>query len=287
MVFRGVVLSLLIVSTSVGAPNKQAITAHDAQQSEADQRGTQASPLIVKVEGDKSPQQVAAQNKKRDDLDTADKSHMFWLTVAIAFAGFCQAFIAGVQAFIYYRQAGLMSEGLKLSAKSVDSLMSSERAWLLINPEHWDNQGELQGPFQNTTGARFSLAIKNVGKTPAHLVASSFKYVLLDDLAELSPTPQYPSASDEGGRILMPNDSYSQMVELEGWAPEDLGPLITDIQQRKKVLFAYGYIQYRDNFQRMHECRVGLVYDLLYLTGRVTPQMRKKRGGPPSYNRAT
>jgi hypothetical protein len=185
----------------------------------------------------------------------------------------------------------LQTKATQLSAEAArtnaDALITAERAWLLIAPTEWNPKMETLGSAAQTQFQKFPVAVKNVGKTPAHISAFAMRYLVLNSLSELQDEPDYPSPTLYSGRLLVPQDSYAETVCLEGWEQSKLGELSQLLSFQKKLLYAYGFIKYKDDFGKDHETRVGYAFEYFHVNMALRPSFKKRQAGPPLYNRAT
>jgi hypothetical protein len=135
----------------------------------------------------------------------------------------------------------------------------------------------------------FGAAIKNCGKTPAHVLEAALHYFLLDrnEFDSLSNEPKFQFISREG-LLLVPQDSFGEDVLLNS---KNRGSLdMSDagqIGRGEKILFFYGSVKYRDAFGKERETRVGYEY-YFPQGGNVRHEKRKfRRIGKSAYNKAT
>lgn len=165
--------------------------------------------------------------------------------------------------------------------KQITAQRTSERAWVIISPEHWT-------PTLVFNQNVFEVSIKNVGRTPAHLTKLAHRYIKLDktQLENLSKEPDYGPIESLGSVILVPEDSLSATAPLEP-SPMLTNQDIQSIHNSQSFLYFYAYIEYRDAFGENHETRVGLVYPFPQPALMTYGPRIFQRSGPPSYNRAT
>src|SRR5579872_250267 len=136
---------------------------------------------------------------------------------------------------------------------SAEALMNAERAWVVAKPTNWNPQ--IQVTTLSTAGSvkrnAFSVNFKNVGKTPARLVETSMKYVILEGpIEELPMEPQYETPSSHEGMILPPHDEASEdrFGAVAFLQPNALffSEGYEKLLDQKTFLYAYGFISYRD-----------------------------------------
>ena len=269
LLFAGVALS--------PAQNKTHLTGSQAEQRQAAQEpGSPISPLKPIIQDDKSePAGGKNQENRSDDrepriyrVQNVDPQwHFwlpFWLNLVIAIVGL----VTVVAVFGQLR-----------------ALIVSQRAWVIFTPDVFDAQKETFGTAAKKDLNQTSLALKNVGPTPAHIVSVSLRYVQLPSLVVLPLFPNYAEPRDRSGLLLVPADSTNELASLEGLEGNSASDFIPKLADRSIVLYVFGYVQYRDSFNRFRETRVGYVFEYLHLP--VGSKRIAHRAGPPGYNRAT
>jgi hypothetical protein len=298
------------------------------------------------------PQTSEGRNKKAEDPPSD-----WWLIIpTIAIAG-----AAGVQLWIYHRQANYMRRGLrisirqarisnkslretknaikiavasanaaidnattaektleeikaqgKLTAKSVDAVIlganaaqqsanaakdsalavvNGQRAWVVVQPAHL--APKLVPAIPGMVGAiehMFCYRIWNAGKATATDVKAFGWYVIVDSLDELPVLPEYGVFQQFPNGVLIPTDKPH--TELTLWSCEKLRPNpilwqsdIDDIENRKKFLFAYGKVTYKNGVGADSFTAFGFVYHAA-MDGDWKPK-GFLHAGPPEYNKAT
>jgi hypothetical protein len=172
--------------------------------------------------------------------------------------------------------------------KQVTAQRTGERAWIIISPEEWKpilhvDQSGIPAP-RNV----FRAAIKNVGRTPAHLTKIANRYIKLDksQFENLSKEPDYGTMELLESEILVPEDSLSTTVPLEP-SPILTAQEIQSIRTANSFLYFYACIEYTDAFGENHETRVGLVYHFPQADLMTYERRMFQRSGPLAYNRAT
>jgi len=162
---------------------------------------------------------------------------------------------------------------------------TAERAWIIIRPKNWSpdllsTQSSVPAP-----GNVFQAAIKNVGRTPAHLTEIAAHYVMLDKshFDKLQKKPNYGPPKPLGGMSLVPQESYSETFPLEP-RPSLTDEEIQSIQAGNRFLYFYACIEYKDDFGKPHETRIGFKYHFPK-SGELSDEgARFRRDGPSAYN---
>lgn len=166
-----------------------------------------------------------------------------------------------------------------------------ERAWIikegLSSPAGLDN---FSPTYINPAQMRVTLALKNNGRTPAKITESSASFELVDAEGGLPDSPLYrPEASSskypKGGLIVVPNDVVTVDIDYadgkKRFEPADFQKLRDGL----KVLAIWGFVAYRDAFERPHK----LCFCYLYKPRKEANVWRGefKLDGPSGYNRHT
>jgi hypothetical protein len=164
----------------------------------------------------------------------------------------------------------------------VKALIVAQRAWVILTPDVFNSKKETYGAAPSLQPMSFD--IKNVGPTPANIISVSLRYILLENLGELPDKPIYAEPKSRVGLLLVPTDSANELVALE-YGTLSQAALISKLIDGTRIPYAYGYVRYKDSFNRKRETRVGYVFEYLNLP--LSAGRRPKRAGPPAYNAAT
>lgn len=236
----------------------QAQTPSKQQPTEADKRGTEQSPLIIKTINPPKTQAEADQERKEHE----DKSSQDWWLVR--FTGFL-ACVAFLQLVTFVFQAIYLYKGFEATAKaanaadaSAKALTASERAYLFVTiimktPDAENIAGIADKEPQYNEGI-VKLIVTNHGKTPAILTA-------------------YPYTTE----VLTSNEIDKKIDKLtsddiETWVP--FGPVVIDsntalkewstgffindkkwrqISMEEAFLACIGCLHYQDIFGKTHK----------------------------------
>jgi hypothetical protein len=164
---------------------------------------------------------------------------------------------------------------------------TAKRAWMIITPdkpEDWEPILLPEQPGVPATLNVFRAAMKNVGRTPAHVTKIAARYINLDksEFENLPEEPDYRTKESLESMLLVPGDSFPKAVPL--WPNSRLTTEeIASIRTAKSFLYFYACIEYRA-LGKKRETRVGFIYPFPPGTSYETPRFR--RSGPPAYNRA-
>jgi hypothetical protein len=180
------------------------------------------------------------------------------------------------------------AESAKIADRQVRAQITSERAWLVISPIRWDpplfwkQAGDPSIPL-NT----FDFEIRNVGRTPAHVISIAMIYYNMGraELDNLPENPEYRPPESMEGTIIVPDDAI-KLTEPLNPNPVLEHQEVESIRANKRVLYFYARVEYADAFGESHETRVGYVY--YFPQGPVRlEEPAFKQAGPSAYNRAT
>ena len=146
-------------------------TANPAHPSASDQRGTEHSPVIVKVlPSDDEKQKAAAEAKREEQKAANDESlanfteRLFWATVALSFIAACQLFVFGWQGIQLKRAVDLANR----------EFIASHRPRIVIRePKILLARGKDNTPIIN-------YVLENCGETGAHIVESALEDVFIE-----------------------------------------------------------------------------------------------------------
>ena len=159
---------------------------------------------------------------------------------------------------------------------------------MIITPDKPEGWEPMLPPEQPGVPARlnvFRAAMKNVGRTPAHVTKIAARYINLDksEFEKLPEEPDYGRKESLESMLLVPGDSFPKAVPL--WPKSSLTTEeIESIRTAKSFLYFYACIEYRA-LGKKRETRVGFIYPFPPGASYGTPGFR--RSGPPAYNRAT
>jgi hypothetical protein len=251
---------------------KQTAPENSPQNTDQDKRGTEDSPLTVKLLNTGKSEPEAAQEAQRiKEQTTRERWATNWsigLTAALVFAAFLQFSGLIGQIFVYRKQAGIMQKALGATTKAADAardgadaakqaarvseaaLTRLERPYLFIANIELDIVPLAHlTPFQVNGEPvveilRIDVSLINHGKTAALVQRMSGCLRIFEQLPAI---PEYDPA--RGGLLVIP--------------PEQMGPRqpfsveITEDEHRRwqsneVSLFFIGYVIYDDYFDMQH-----------------------------------
>jgi hypothetical protein len=184
-----------------------------------------------------------------------------WLDYAFVVFSALLVLVGGFQVIWLRKTMRATKESADAAKASAEALMSSERPWLMLDP--FDPLELVAMPVSGPVTANgTTIRYGNYGKTPAWLVESAVRFVK-------ERTKNIPAPLDYGEITRPP----SELAVLPGkgsnpiWCClEPNGCLseneIQSIERQELFLFLFGFIKYRDTFDRSHETRFCFRYDV-------------------------
>jgi hypothetical protein len=200
---------------------------HTAQQQPAtNQRGTQDSPVFVKIIPNPKTQEETA----NDAQDYKDKStnevnlvkftgRLFWATFFLAVIGVFQLFVFGLQA-----------HRLK---QTIEAARMENRPWVLL-------ARETTVPVDPPYRWDFAAVVKNYGKTPAAITSLHIEQSLGNSDQNPPATSVFDRVRTFDPFVIPPHEPIEQVMKLpEPWAKDD-------VIAEKRFLWLCGLIQYSE-----------------------------------------
>jgi hypothetical protein len=205
--------------------DEQSPTAKDKKQSETDQRGTDISPLIVKIQNPNEAQQKANQEAENNERRLADKD-MFKIGVASIIVGAAQAIFLFIT-FLVIAYVGVFQL----------------RAY--INPTLRKIQ-----KFSLTERIIISIKLKNDGETPAHAMeVQAVIFVGALPLADDAKLHEPKEPEGLGRHSTMTLFSRGETI-IDVVADDVLTPIeITALKAKIWVIYIAGEVRYKDVFR--------------------------------------
>ncbi len=265
---------------------------------------------MIEIKHATEDQTETAKNKAKDQGDDDVKRWGIWLTVAIAVAAFLQ--FGGIvgQICVYRKQSKLMLAGLRVSKKSANAafqssanVMNSQRAWVTVAIEQQTAWAEISVNFERhdwTSG--LALSFKNCGDTPARIMDTYIRTEVVECINKnvVPMAPQLPISPDYSkpgysiispGHLMVPRQRHRFLVTINRAI---LGDDFAEWRVQQKVLCVFGFVSYRDVFEKDHVTRFCCVYQISRLGGYLTDSDGKSlfppgfvMDGPDEYNEAT
>jgi hypothetical protein len=266
-------ITLMMVPLSLASQQPKS---KSQQTAPADQRGTQESPLVVKVlPAIKTPEEAAREKKDREDK-TENDGNLVKLTGVLAFVGFCQLLVYGYQAKKLretVESAGEQSEAMERhiaeaarSASAMEAIGTTieegnrmiMRAYLTVTVGAALYQ-ERRGPGQSDLKFEARPNLVNTGATPARHVRTRSKAAIVtipipEDFAY--PLPENPVKPGFGG-VLGAHQSNIIFAGLDDFVPDEEVPSIK--QGVTQALCTWGTVTYEDIFGAPHITKFGQI----------------------------
>ena len=226
------------------------------QQSSADQRGTEQSPIVVKVQPSPKTDQETAKEKDKEQQESSDKRWTRGLAGLTALVAILQSILIGVQARIASKQNKILEsqstimdgqlrateEAANAAKKSAEvaerALIATQRAFLSVKEI---NLTRFKNDDGQLVGFGFKPVLINAGQTPALNVR-----LRIDKLGESNhtTTSAFPTGTES-----LSSASVAPRVEIAG--AEILISLddVAKITSKEIALFIHAYVEYRDIFE--------------------------------------
>jgi hypothetical protein len=204
------------------------------QQAAPDQRGTENSPIVVKVlPTQENEERAKADAKEHDEKRKLDRDTL-WLSAATVTIIFFQLLIFGAQAYFLWGTLRATATAAKAAIIAAEHIPRVERAYLFVGPSQADEmwkQDETGQAHHRITSV--GLIFENQGKTPA-LIRRVY-----GQFSEAMPTEDIPHY--EGGVIVMFDNAIpggSKQTRERMFESGILGPQ-----------YFFGFVEYDDIFR--------------------------------------
>lgn len=220
---------------------------HSAQPNKTDQRGTEETPVIIKISpAQKSETETAEDAKERQEKAELDRKlvdfnrDLAYYTKVLAWVAGLQ-FLALVGQVIFLRLA--FRESKRAADIARDAMVAGERAFVFATQVNsfWElDQG---------TGLyhwRFRPTWQNSGDTPTKIMTIHTECVLRDTPLPLGFNFNYPTNEIGTGGLIPPKITHmgGLVPRSAAISPQD----ILDVQAGRKYLYLWGWARYNDVF---------------------------------------
>jgi hypothetical protein len=215
----------------------QAKTAASKQEPKHDQRGTEASPLVIKAL--KTDDETDKERHYREQ-EAATNVRLVYFTGGLLLVALLQ-FVAMLRQEKWMRRSVEIAGDTALAAKgSADAYRVSERAWMAwvrVHSANFENAVDADTGEQWGDGTMFSIEWVNAGRTPAIRCGL---YSVGKAVPDGNPVPAFTPAPDDGQRQapLIPGVKvesprcHFRKKEMEAW------------RNGKNRIFLYGRADY-------------------------------------------
>lgn len=262
-----------------------------------EQRGTEKSPIVIKVlptrEIEEDAKQVQKERQEKAELDrklTDYTKDLAIFTAVLACAAFLQLFVFGLQALKLHQTVKATKESADAALKTAQNMEAAERAYVKMS--HLP-PGVIIGKNETTEWIEVTVEVGNHGRTPASVTDVIVDAKVLENGDRL-PTP-FPYHSWE--REAFPN---AFLVAGESFlCPTKTLPLrphkSSDIISGAKKLWVFGHVDYIDTFGQRYRGGWVRVYrhnlpgqsqdNLIFMTeGRYNYDRPRKQGESNDWN---
>lgn len=243
------VVTILLLLCGVGVcaesqrKNKDKIEPAKAQQMTGDkQRGTEESPVVVKIISPKRDKiESDADAKEKEEKKTLD-SRLVFFTACLAAIGLMQLIVFGWQARRLRQTVEATKEAADAAKKSADAAELTAQAALGVElPRFVVTSMKL---IWNGTEPHISITLTNHGRTEAVITGECLIYRKEPALA---PHPRYPMHSQrriDFGKTIKNGESH---IIRENVPTDDISA-----NSDSPIIWGYGYIKYRDFLGKSH-----------------------------------
>jgi hypothetical protein len=200
------------------------------QQTAPDQRGTENSPVVVKIlPTQENEEKAKADAKEHDEKRKLDRDTL-WLSAATVTIIFFQLLIFAAQAYFLGGTLRATADAAKAAIEAAKHIPRVERAYLFVGPSKPRLMWKLNEDYQII---QVGLTFENQGKTPAILKGA------YGEFSEVMPTADVPHY--EGGQARLFDFSIAaggREEKQDLFESETLGPQ-----------YFYGWVEYDDIFR--------------------------------------
>ncbi|HZL58890.1 MAG TPA: hypothetical protein VFC38_04255 [Stellaceae bacterium] len=222
-----------------------------------DQRGTDQSPLIVKLRPpDKGSDEANQDSRDRLEKSANDRS-LVRFTGILAVMAVLQFLALIGQGFVFWLQA-------KRLEQTIESAEIAQRPYLFIGDVKQQivpTNPEQILKWEHNHVPELSFNFRNNGKTPAIFEEVHGQLVLLDKLPD---KPDYKMGIIERGMSIVGAGATSPLhlrkLGMQKKEPDGKAPSETDWQEfeaKRKTFYLIGYVRYTDIFGRIHTTGFG------------------------------
>jgi type IV secretory pathway VirB10-like protein len=187
--------------------------------------------------------------KQKTDTQPPVDSDWWFNSILVVFTG-CLVIVGAVQAYIYFRQARYMREGLGLTRQTAQTAKDSaetasrqteimanrDRAWIMVKPDGEPKEDPNKLPW----GYEIKWSAINVGGTPAFL-SELFVDVDIIQMPIPDSRPDYSASRPFAKFIIPPNGRHSSKVS-KTFSPTMQGAYF----RGDSCVVLYGMVKYQD-----------------------------------------
>jgi hypothetical protein len=242
----------------------QSTPANGNQTPHSDQRGTDKSPLIVKIQPTQESDAKTAADLKHEDEKTANDraialftARLFWATVALSVIAFFQFVIFIWQGIQLRRTVGATNSSAKAAQESADALVAVERArfYVVIAGHDLNRFIQTARRHPNSEGmemsgdVRIDYSFKNYGKTPGLIIEISHGIAL----SEEPPVPVYTVVRQAPIEYMVAGSSSTEKHACEAQLAINSVGAAKLVETGRKRIWFYGRFDYRDVITGEHQ----------------------------------
>jgi hypothetical protein len=248
-------LSLVVVGSVYAQSPKQPLPhSNPAQEApKPNERGTEQSPLVIKVLPPlNEDEKAAAAEKERKDKSESDWSLVI-LTGVLAIIGVIQIIVFGLQARRLRQTVTATKDAADAALKTAKNAETTERAYVKLSHVP-------PGLGFNTMGGTCfaQFRVRNFGRTPAKVTDVVVDFYHLPSIEHLPIDPPAPPSHRPVITFLVPQDEFFFSHQ------KTFTPGITSrLRSGEEMLIACGYVDYVDQFGQRHRAGYAREYSHL------------------------
>ena len=244
------------------------------KQSQADQRGTQDSPLVIDLKQHQKTETEAAEDKRKEDAKEYRDTWTFRLTVLNTTISALLLIVGTGGVYAAVRTLRAIEKQADLMERQIEASINRERARIRVKLEELKLEPLLEDRLLH--GARY--------KVELHGPSSAF---ILDTLAyayvSSSPEPEYSKVNPPMGlppeTVIKPEvpviELVTHILPNLNLSPSEIE---REVRQWRSFIHFHGFIKYRDVFDREHETRFRYIWHVTDRAGGTPFSYWKKCG---------
>ena len=305
LVLRGQISQPLSSGELARIGNQAVIQHEDLQtQSPTNPQGTQASPLWVNVHCSDCPNPMPKADTDKPENDSTPKwrnDPNWW----VAIFTIVLAFIAAIQACLFFYQLKIMARSLEDSRvaaeaakaaaeaakRSADIATNSERAWIITSQvkfsSNWPDLANQGAPEKS----KILIEIHNSGRSPAEIESTHVVAIVFPTGWQFPDTPVYGDTEEifqitaMPGEIISADEKRSMLCRIQH-VELLTNEQVAEIMRREKTLYCYGRVRYKDISGSQRETHFGYYFYVRENTSDDRPQAMYRLGNR-AYNFTT
>ena len=234
-------------------------TAQSSTNPATDRRGTEQSPLIIKVLPTPESAEKVAVDAKRENQKVANDERiarftelLFWATVALSVIAGFQLLVFGWQGIQLSRTVAVTKESADAAALSARAVIGVELPIIIFKLELNKEPGRHESPVTGFPRKTSTLIVNfwNRGRSAAEMITFCVEWRVISSLPEkaiFENVFQYAP-----GDVLETNGDPSMKTIVINLQDEE----VESIEKETKSLWVYGYLSYKDFLGTLHQTSI-------------------------------